>query len=75
MGFLTPLAKFSKVIAKYEYYPLLIGFVGLGSAIAYHDSFFHVAGIFVFSVCAILSLFAALSKWLCKKAGIDPKIR
>ncbi len=75
MSFLTALAKFSRVIAKYEYYPLLIGFVGLGSAIAYHDSFYRAVGIAVFSLCAILSLFAALSKLLCKWAGIDPKIR
>jgi hypothetical protein len=75
MGFLTALARFSKVIAKYEYYPLLIGFIGLGSAIGYHGTFYEALGIFVFSVCAILSLFAALSRWLCKKAGIDPKIR
>lgn len=75
MGLLTALAKFSKTIAKYEYYPLLIGFVGLGSSIAYHDTFYRVIGFAIFTICAILSLIAALSKWLCKKAGIDPKIK
>lgn len=75
MGFLTALAKFSKVVAKYEYYPLLIGFIGLGSAFAYHDSAYRVVGIAVFSICAVLSLIAALSKLLCKWAGVDPKIR
>ncbi len=75
MGFLTAFAKFSKVIAKYAYYPLLIGFIGLGSAIGYHDTFFAVIGFTLFTVCTALSLIAALSGWLCKKAGIDPKIR
>jgi hypothetical protein len=75
MGFLTALAKFSKLVAKYEYYPLLIGFVGLASAIANRDSLFRAVGIIVACASGLLSLIALFSKWLCKRAGIDPKIR
>lgn len=70
---LKSFAYFSKQIAKYSYYPMIIGFVALGAAVAY-DGLQAYLGCAVAAVCAVLSLIALLSPKICKKAGIDDKI-
>ena len=70
---LKSIAEFSKTVKKYSYYPMIIGFAGLCSAIAYEGSMAYL-GITVAAVCALLSIFAIFSYKLCKKAGIDDKI-
>ena len=71
---LKALARFSKVIARYAYYPILIGFISLLSAIVNRGKPFAVLGWTLFGVCAVLSAISFLSGWLCKKAGIDDRI-
>jgi hypothetical protein len=72
---LRAIANFSKTIAKYSYYPLFLGFICLLAAIVNDGK--ALAGLcwFLFGVCAALSIFSFMSGWLCRKAGIDPKIR
>lgn len=70
---LRSFAEFSKVIKKYSYYPMIIGFVGLAAAVAYEGSMAYL-GIAIAAVCAVLAIIALLSGKLCKKAGIDDKI-
>ena len=70
---LKSIAEFSKTIKKYSYYPMLIGFIGLGAAVAYEGSMMYL-GLIVAAVCAALSALAMFSSSLCKKAGIDDKI-
>lgn len=71
---LKAIAKFSKLVAKYSYYPILLGFVGIGSIIANRGEAFSVVGYIFTSLCAVLCLIALLSRFLCRKAGIDEKI-
>lgn len=70
---LKSFARFSKLIAKYAYYPMIIGLIALGAAVAY-DGLQAYLGYVVAAVCAALSLIALLSSKICKKAGIDDKI-
>lgn len=70
---LKSFARFSKLIAKYSYYPMIIGFIALGSAVAYNGLQAYL-GYAVAGVCAALSLIALLSSKICTKAGIDDKI-
>lgn len=70
---LKSFARFSKQIAKYSYYTMIIGFIALGAAVAY-DGLQAYLGYGVAAVCAVLSLIALLSSKICKKAGIDDKI-
>lgn len=70
---LKALAEFSKTIKKYAYYPLIIGFIALGSAVVYDGAQAYL-GYAVAAVCALLSLLALCSSKLCKKAGIDDRI-
>ena len=70
---LRTIAEFSKTVKKYSYYPMIIGFIGLGAAAAYTGSMAYL-GIVVAAVCALLSILALCSSKLCKKAGIDDKI-
>lgn len=72
---LKSLAEFSKVIAKYAYYPMLIGFISIVSAFVYSGTSFSYLGLVLAVICLLLSLLAAFSKKLCAKAGIDDKIR
>lgn len=70
---LKSFARFSKLIAKYSYYPMIIGFIALGAAVAY-DGLQSCLGYVVAAVCAALSLIALLSSRICKKAGIDDRL-
>lgn len=70
---LKSFARFSKQVAKYSYYPMLIGFIALGAAIAY-DGPQAFLGWTVAAICAVFSLIALLSSKICKKAGIDDRI-
>ena len=70
---LRSIAEFSKVIKKYSYYPMIIGFIGLGAAAAYEGSMAYL-GLTIAAICAILAIIAMCSSKLCKKAGIDDKI-
>ena len=70
---LRSLAEFSKVIKKYAYYPMILGFVGLAAAAAYTGSMAYL-GLAIAVICAVLSIIALCSSKLCKKAGIDDKI-
>lgn len=72
---LKTIAHYSKIVAKYSYYPLLIGFISLLAAIINDGSGRGALCWFIFGVCAALSIFSFMSGWLCKKAGIDSKIR
>ena len=70
---LKSIAEFSKAVKKYSYYPMLIGFIALGAAVAYDGSRALLACILA-GVCALLCIFALFSSKLCKMAGIDDKI-
>jgi len=70
---LRSIAEFSKSVKKYCYYPMIIGFVGLGAAAAYGGSRAVLGGL-IAGVCAVLCILALCSSKLCKKAGIDDKI-
>ena len=72
---LKSIARLSKTIAKYSYYPILLGFICLLAAIVNDGNALSALSWFLFGVCAVLSVFSFMSGWLCKKAGIDPKIR
>jgi len=71
---LLKLARFSKFVAKYEYYPLLIGFIALVSAII-NGGAIRALALFIVVVCFILSAIALLKNKLCKMTGEDPEIR
>lgn len=70
---LRSIAEFSKTIKKYAYYPMVIGFIALGAAVANEGSRATLAYALA-AICALLSLVALCSSKLCKKAGIDDKI-
>lgn len=72
---LRKLAEWSKIISKYSYYPIFIGFIALFSGIINDGKPMAFLAWFLFAACLVLSVFSFLSGWLCKKAGIDPKIR
>lgn len=72
---LKAIAGFSKVIAKYAYYPMLIGFIAVCSAFVYRGDAYSYVGMTVAVVCAVLTVLGFLSKKLCHMAGIDDKIR
>lgn len=71
---LRSIAEFSKAVKKYAYYPLLIGFIALLSAIVNYGKPFSIIGWSMFAICGVLSTIALLSKWLCRKAGISDRI-
>ena len=68
------LARFSKTIAKYAYYPMLIGFIALCSVAVNRGKPLGALSTLVAAVCDVLCIVALLSKTLYKKAGIDDKI-
>lgn len=70
---LRKIAEFSKVIKKYSYYPMIIGFVGLAAAAAYEGSMSYL-GLAIAAISAVLAIITLFSSKLCKKAGIDDKI-
>ena len=71
---LKKIAEFSKVIAKYSYYPIFIGLISVISAIVNRGKPLAVLAWALFVVCGALSVFSFLSSWLCRKAGISDKI-
>ena len=72
---LKSIARASKTVSKYSYYPIFIGLLSLCAAIANNGNMREILCWILFGVCAALSVFAFMSKYLCKKAGIDPRIR
>ena len=72
---LKAIANFSKIVAKYAYYPMLIGFIAVCSAFVYRGDAYSYVGMAVAVICAALTILSFFSKKLCRMAGIDEKIR